>query len=142
MRVPHGTAELYDFECQVLHATIWYEQEHQFDLMHTMLSGIWVQEHGDLSTCPKLVKKENPLVTYQGTTTSYYDPDTHSIALIEGQRNLVVLVHEVAHAMGCYNHDWRFRKLYFRLLDNYVGIKRSWLEQHYKAWTTFQRKNK
>ena len=136
---PHGEKELYDFENQILHITPWYEHEHSFDLMYALLWGIWVGEHGSLDGCPKLSKKEHPQVISNGVTTSFYDLDTHTIHLVEGHRNLIILAHEITHSMGQHKHDWRFRKLYFHLLDRYIGIKKSWLEHHYRAWTSYQR---
>ena len=139
---PHGAKELYEFECQILHITSWHETEHAFDLMYTILWGIWVSEYGSLEGCPKLDPKEHPLIISPCGTTSFYDPDAHVIHIVPGHRSLIILVHEITHAMGYHNHDWRFRKQYFYLLDRYIGVKKSWLENTYKAWTAFQRTKK
>ena len=122
---PHGATELYDFENEILHATMWHEQEQSFDMLYTLLWGMWVSEYGDLDNCPKLSKKPHPKVTSNGETTTFYNADTHTIHMLEGQRTLIMLVHETTHAMGFHDHGFRFRRRYFYMLTKNLTKRRN-----------------
>lgn len=50
------------------------------------------------------------------------------IRLCRGHRNILVLLHELTHALGPCVHGPRFVKLYFRLLHEWAGYSRPFLE--------------
>jgi hypothetical protein len=50
------------------------------------------------------------------------------IVLARSQRNVLVLLHELTHALGPCVHGRKFIKLYFRLLQRYGGFARWFLE--------------
>lgn len=50
------------------------------------------------------------------------------IRLCRGHRNILVLLHELTHALGPCVHGPRFVKLYFRLLNEHAGYSRFFLQ--------------
>ena len=58
-------------------------------------------------------------IKYGGTLLSYCLGYTR-VVLARNQRSILVLLHELTHALGPVNHGAKFVKLYFRLLEKYA----------------------
>jgi Zn-dependent peptidase ImmA (M78 family) len=80
---------------------------------------VWLSHQGMLPM-PKIIAHRG--IRYLGKRFSYYDPNTHTIALARNQRNTLTLMHELVHAMGCENHDSEFVDLYANLLKSFTKI--------------------
>ena len=63
-------------------------------------------------------------VKYNGLLYSYY-LSNDSITLARNQRNIVVLIHELTHALGYDDHDKAFVNQYFKLLRKFTNIDSS-----------------
>ena len=50
------------------------------------------------------------------------------IAICRGHQNILVLLHELTHALGPCVHGPKFVRLYFRLLQEYAGYSRVFLQ--------------
>lgn len=50
------------------------------------------------------------------------------IALCKGHQNILVLLHELTHALGPCVHGPKFVRLYFRLLREYAGYSKPFLD--------------
>lgn len=55
-----------------------------------------------------------------GTMSGFYNSDEHYVAVVPRFRNRLILLHEVTHAEGLYDHDRRFMKRYIELLARYA----------------------
>ena len=73
-------------------------------------------------------------VINNGYWYSYYQEDV-GIVLSRSQRNIITLVHELVHALGYGEHDHRFTKQYFKVLEKCYGLKpdlTDWIRYYYK----------
>jgi len=139
----HHTRNLYEFETMLLYAMTEGHQQYSIHVLATVLSGIWAGEKGHIGKCPLLTVKEDPEFKIDGTCCSFYRKSKHQINLVPTYCNVVTLVHEITHALyPKLNHGPKFRHHYFRLLDEYLGIRRSWLDEHYKVWTQYKERIK
>lgn len=73
-----------------------------------------------------------PLIVYGkgwpvGTGRASYCEGRSRVELVRGQRNKMILLHEIAHALGPVNHGDRFVQVYFDLLSRFTRISRKWL---------------
>jgi hypothetical protein len=66
-------------------------------------------------------------VRYGGKQYSFCAGFT-DIVLARAQRNVLVLLHEITHALGPCVHGEKFIRLYFRLLHKYGGFHRVFLQ--------------
>lgn len=60
-------------------------------------------------------------VKYNGYLYSYYEK-YYGIVLARNQRNIVILIHELTHALGYDDHDKAFVNQYFKLLRKFTDI--------------------
>jgi len=60
-------------------------------------------------------------VKYNGSLYSYYEK-YYGIVLARNQRNIVILIHELTHALGYDDHDKAFVNQYFKLLRKFTDI--------------------
>lgn len=64
---------------------------------------------------------------YGGRFTSYCMGFT-DIVIARHHRNVLVLLHELTHALGPCHHGEKFVKVYFRLLNKYAGYHKWFLQ--------------
>lgn len=82
---------------------------------------VWTYEKLPAEQFPKIIAGEG--IFYLGVWTSYCDTALRpmKIVLAAHHRKIPVLLHELTHAMGHWNHDCAFVERYFQLLSRYGG---------------------
>ena len=63
-----------------------------------------------------LVFPETPRIEFRSIATSWYETDQHLIAFAPRQRCDCILIHEMTHALGYWEHDARFARVNAELL--------------------------
>lgn len=114
------TRRLYRYEKKFL-------QRHEAQLpmkeVRALALRIWRGEGRDMRRLPKIITGKK--LRYLGRWCSYCDYDNkREIVLVYRHCKALVLVHELVHAMGFFDHDRPFLLRYFHLLEKYCGYKR------------------
>lgn len=133
-----NTRRLYKFEREYFRG----EPELPMRVLQTLAKKIW-EEEGHAGKYLFDEVKPLPLVVsgrgtkYNGRYYSFYDGKRIEIARTE--RKKYVLIHEMVHALGYDEHDCRFTKKYFDLLETfgicsrkellYIGIEYGLVEE-------------
>jgi hypothetical protein len=85
-------------------------------------------------------KYEDPEIIFDNGTMFGGRPidyaDGPTIHLIPGHRDLLTLFHELTHFLGYGNHDSRFVKVFFGMLQKYAGVNQDILDQFTKKKST------
>lgn len=125
-----GTRWLIKAEAGPLSLNAWAVKQRDKRFLQRLLVDIWGHESVAGSTMPKLHFGRGMLLrrgsAYKDMYVSYCQGRLY-IELARGQRNALVLVHEVTHALGYTYHTERFIRRYFRLLARYARYDRQML---------------
>lgn len=93
-------------------------RERSMDYLRRLAARVWTREAPN-RTLPSILSIDGGVSWCQGYS---------KIRLCRGHRNILVLLHELTHALGPCVHGPRFVKLYFRLLNQYAGYARPFLQ--------------
>lgn len=132
------TRRIYKFEKEYFRG----EPSMPMKVLRDLAKKIWEEEgfagkyFGDkVKPLPRVVSGKG--TKYNGRYYSYFDGD--KIVLARSERNKVVLIHEMVHALGYDNHDADFTMKYFELLEQfgicsrrdllYIGIEYKLVEE-------------
>lgn len=128
MATPQKTAAqtrwLYRVEARALRYNKFANQDRSIDFLRDFAEKVWKKESRGRRM--PVIKATNGL-KYGGTLTSFCLGFTH-IELARHHRNVLVLLHELTHAMGPCLHGPKFIKVYFPLLWKYGGFNRVFIE--------------
>ena len=87
-------------------------------MLRRTLRRVW-NDYGNVRPVPRL--DFGPGTPAGNTVASFCDwGDNRRIELVEGERTLAVLIHEVVHALGYGTHGKRFVNKYIEILSRYA----------------------
>ena len=99
------------------------EKDSSMRSLVTLGHHIWEQESKDMKMLPVIVAGQGSYFGDKWTSFCFkLRGEPAKIILSRGQRKRSVLIHEITHALGIWNHGPKFIKRYFDLLvkyDNY-----------------------
>lgn len=134
------TWKLYHLHSQYLEEHRLSANDMKLEPLTVFASGVWLKETKHRSRvykCPSIEFGEGMKQGVAGDLTSYCEGRS-KIVLVPGQRNKIVLLHELTHALGPVGHGRTFTDMYFRLLLTYTNISKKWLRAHVeKSGLTF-----
>lgn len=114
------TRALYSFEATIkLSPTI--EQDRPIAELRALARRVWVAEGRSLVSCPTLIAHEGDRY-YNGRFCSWSSRPWNTIGLSRNQRNVKILLHELAHALGPQTHGVAFVRRYFGLLVQHAKV--------------------
>ena len=120
------TRWLYRIEREFLHTTNEFaNRKRRMDYLNRLAKRIWNAEAPPGRRFPTIEAGKG--VLYNGDWLSYCMGYTE-IVLARGQRTVLVLLHELTHALGPGVHGPKFVKLYFYLLRRYARFDSSFLQ--------------
>lgn len=121
------TRRVYLYERKFLHRNL---PVMKMEALRDLAFHIWLCEGLDIRRVPKVragrgIFCPNATSWKGGAFSSYCDfANQMNIVLIPSHRRAPVLIHELTHAMGLFEHDQRFVRRYFSLLEKYCDYKR------------------
>lgn len=104
------TRRIYKFEKEYFRG----EPSMPMEVLKDLAKKIWEWEYKE-EPLPRVVSGKG--TKYNGRYYSYFDGE--KIVLARSERNKVVLIHEMVHALGYDNHDADFTMKYFELLEQF-----------------------
>lgn len=118
------TRRLYAWEREVMHVRRPLNVSLPMEVIHAWVDTIWLSE-GRTKRKPRVVAGRGEF--YNGRWLSFYQTTPGPrIVLARNQRNLGVVLHELAHALvgnRGYDHGPAFVECYLYLLERYGGFK-------------------
>lgn len=124
------TRRIYKFEGDYFRRSV-FSKGREISYLRSEANYIW-RKMKFKRTIPNI--KTGKGVINNGYWYSYYQED-EGIVLSRSQRNIITLVHELVHALGYGEHDYKFTKQYFKILKKCYGFKEDqidWLRYYYK----------
>jgi len=118
------TRWLYRLEDRTLKYNRFANADRPMDELRKIADRVWAAEGGSRR---KPTIRGTDGVRYGGKQYSFCSGFT-DIVLARAQRNVLVLLHELSHALGPCVHGSKFIKLYFRLLHKFGGYNRPFLQ--------------
>lgn len=120
-----AASRLYKFETEALGAN--YIPDQRIGVLRTLARRVWHQTNsvGRL----RLMFGLGMLRYNEPISFTEIVPGGHEITLIAGERNAIILLHEIAHCMGPRTHGADFTRLYIDLLALYTSHSRVYLER-------------
>ena len=112
------TRWLYRQEDAVLRYNSYANADRSMSFLREVLDHVWAAVAPTGRRKPTITADRGTL--HNGRAVSYCEGFT-KIVLARSQRNVLVLLHEVTHALGPCVHGRKFVKLYFRLLRKFGG---------------------
>jgi hypothetical protein len=129
MRARHRNARdtrwLYRLEDTTLRYNSYANADRSMSFLREVLERVWEAMAPAGRRKPTLTADRGTL--HNGRAVSYCEGFT-KIVLARSQRNVLVLLHEITHALGPCLHGRKFVKLYFRLLQRFAGFSRWFLQ--------------
>jgi hypothetical protein len=129
MRARHRNAQdtrwLYRLEDTTLRYNSFANSDRSMTFLRSIVDQVWQAEAPAARRKPTITADYG--VLHNGRAVSYCEGFT-KIVLARSQRNVLVLLHELTHALGPCVHGQKFVRLYFRLLKKYAGYSRWFLE--------------
>ena len=119
------TRWLYHAEAALLEANRYASDDRGMDYLRKLARRIWDKEAPKGRRFPSIVAGRG--CPSHSTLTSYCMGFTE-IVLARHHRNVLVMIHELTHALGPCIHGKNFVRLYFRLLHKYAGYNRWFLQ--------------
>ena len=120
------TRWLYRIEREFLHTTNDYANRTiSMKRLNRLAKRVWAAEAPEGRRFPTITAGKG--VMYGGAWLSYCLGYTE-IVLARGQRNILVMLHELTHALGPCVHGPKFVKLYFYLLRKYARFHGDFLQ--------------
>ena len=120
------TRFLYRVEREFLHTTNDYANRiMSMKRLNRIAKRVWAAEAPPGRRFPSIEAGKG--IFYSGAWLSYCMGYTE-IVLAKGQRTVLVLLHELTHALGPGVHGQRFVKLYFYLLKKYARFNQDFLQ--------------
>jgi hypothetical protein len=111
-----GTKWLINAEAGVLSCNAWATQRRTIHFLRRRLIEIWAHESPAGKSMPELVFGKG--MWYRDGFVSYCQGHS-KIELAPGQRNVLILIHEITHALGHQWHNDGFIRRYLGLLREY-----------------------
>ena len=121
----HATRWLYQQEARALRFNNFAYEDRPMAYLKRLARKIWAKEAPKGRRFPEI--RAGRGCPSRTTLTSYCLGFTE-IELARHHRNILVLIHELTHALGPCIHGPRFVSLYFRLLHKYAGYNRWFLQ--------------
>lgn len=129
MRARHRNARdtrwLYRIEDTTLKYNVYAITDRSMDYLRALVDKVWAAEAPAGRRKPTITAVDG--VRNDGRAVSYCEGFT-KIGISRAQRNILVTLHELTHALGPCVHGPKFVRLYFRLLRKYAGYSRWFLE--------------
>lgn len=129
MRARHRNARdtrwLYRLEEETLRFNSFANADRSMKFLRDLADKVWAAEAPAGRRKPTITADYG--VLHQGRAFSYCEGFT-KIVLARSQRNVLVLLHELTHALGPCVHGKKFIKLYFGLLRRWAGYHRWFLQ--------------
>lgn len=122
--IPQGmaTKKMYSTEKQIIEKIWGMKRPRSFKSIQAAFDLLWDHYSQEFNVRkPKPLVRFGPGTKYHGRYLSYTMPLKGGMQVIElapGERNFYVLVHELAHALGPYQHGLRFAQIYHDLLSH------------------------
>jgi hypothetical protein len=116
---------LYRLEDTTLRYNSFATEDRSMAFLRAIVDQVWDAEAPVGRRKPTITADDGAF--WQGRAWSYCEGFT-KIILARSQRNVLVLLHELTHALGPCVHGKKFVRLYFRLLKKYAGYSRWFLE--------------
>jgi hypothetical protein len=124
-RVARETRWLYRVEWKILNLNREAVKDRKIGYLRTLAQEVWANEAPGGRTMPTILASKG--IKYSRGWYSYCEGFT-KIVLSRRQRSIMVLLHELTHALGPCIHGKRFVTLYFYLLHKYAGYNRFFLQ--------------
>lgn len=124
-RRARATRWLYRVEATAFKYNSYANEPRSINFLRTLAARVWKAEAPKGKRMPT-IKATNGL-RYGGVYTSFCIGFTH-IELARHHRNILVLLHELTHALGPCQHGPRFVQRYFPLLWKYANYNRFFLQ--------------
>lgn len=112
-----GTKWLINAEAGVLSCNAWATRRRTIHFLRRLLVEIWGHESPAGKSTPELVFGKG--MWYRDGFVSYCQGHS-KIELARGQRNAMILIHEIVHALGHRWHNDAFIRRYLGLLQKYA----------------------
>lgn len=129
MRARHRNASdtrwLYRLEDETLRYNSFANADRSMKFLRALVDKVWAAEAPAGRRKPTIRADDG--VIYNGKAYSFCLGFT-DIILARSQRNVLVLLHELTHALGPCVHGKKFIKLYFGLLRRHAGYHRWFLQ--------------
>lgn len=129
MRARHRNASdtrwLYRLEDTTLRYNGFANADRPMAFLRELADKVWAAEAPAGRRKPTITADDGTL--HNGRAVSYCEGFTR-IVLARSQRNVLVLLHELTHALGPCVHGPKFIRLYFRLLRRWAGYNRWFLQ--------------
>lgn len=125
MRQAQATRWLYRIESSAFWFNKHANEDRSIHFLRRFAERVWKKEAPAGRRLPTL--KATDGLRYGGRFTSFCIGFTH-IELARHHRNILVLLHELTHALGPCQHGEKFVKVYFPLLQKYAGFHRDFLQ--------------
>ena len=119
------TRWLYRMESTMLSGNVYANCDMPIEYLRRLAKRVWDAEAPKGRRLPKIVANDG--LFWQGRFTSYCEGFTY-IAIARHHRTVLVLLHELTHALGPCVHGAKFVKLYFYLLGKYGRFHRDLLQ--------------
>ena len=119
------TRWLYRQEAQTFAFNRWANAERSMGFLRKIAIRVW-RTHGNGKRMPAITAGRG---TPHGHSLASYCIGFTVIVLARHHRTILVLLHELTHALGPCQHGPRFVKTYFPLLQKYAGYNRIFLQQ-------------
>lgn len=119
------TRFLYRLEDTTLRYNSYANADRSMKFLRDLADKVWAAEAPAGRRKPTITADDG--VLHGGRAMSYCLGFTE-IVLARSQRNVLVLLHELVHALGPIIHGPKFIRLYFKLLQKYAGYSRFFLQ--------------
>lgn len=120
------TRWLYRLEARTLSFDSYANQERSMLFLQTLTKRLWKREAPQGRRLPSVRAGRGIL---HGKTLLSFCLGYTEIVLARNQRTILVLLHELTHALGPCVHGEKFIRIYFKLLHRYAGYNRWFLQQ-------------
>ena len=124
-RRARDTRWLYQAERTLLKGNDHANADRPIGYLRSLAKRVWKAEAPEGRRMPSI--KATRGMKYGDSLTSFCAGFTE-IELARHHRTVLVLLHELTHALGPYQHGAKFVRLYFHLLKKYAGYNRWFLE--------------
>lgn len=119
------TRWLYRIEDETFRFNRYATADRPIESLRRTAARVWANEAPRGRRLPEIVASEG--LRWSGRLTSFCEGFSR-IELARHHRTVLVLLHELTHALGPCVHGPRFVRLYFRLLHQYAGYSRWFLQ--------------